>query len=472
MSIKYPISNISPEEAAADKASTVSPQGKTWKVGALTYTTAGLAVLFCWLLWGDFAFSMRDRSVPNIMQLLFKRYGASLMLTGLLSSSLVSGLSLIIGPIVGYHSDRTRTRWGRRIPFLIMPTPFIVASMVALAFSPQLGVFLHQLLGSYSPGRDSSVLIILGIFWTVFEISCITAGSVFGALVNDVVPQAVIGRFYGLFRVVSLIAGIIFSHWLFGKSETHFLWLFLGLAALYGGGFTIMCLNVKEGKYPPPPSEATAGAGGFLSGIRTYFKDGFGHSYYLWYFAAAVLGNLALNPFNMYSIFYGKSFGMTTDDFGQCLAITFSGSLILAYPLGALADRFHPIRISILGLILYAVTMAAAILWVRDSKSFSIALIAHGILSGTLYTSWASLGQRLLPRLKFAEINSAGIALSSLSMMLLAPTVGAFLDFTNQAYRYTFYANLLITLLALGAFLVLHSKFMALGGPKNYVAPE
>jgi hypothetical protein len=290
-------------------------------------------------------------------------------------------------------------------------------------------------------------------------------------LVNDVVPQVFIGRFYGLFRAVSLIAGIIFSYWIFGKSETHFAGIFLGLAALYGVGFTIMCLKVKEGRYPPPSQVAQA-AGGFLPGVRSYFKDGFGHSYYLWYFAAAVLGNLALNPFNLYSLFYGKSLGMTTDDFGRCLAVTFVFSLVLAYPLGALADRFHPIRVSIFGLILYAITMTAATLWVNNAKTFAIALVAHGVLSGTLYTSWATLGQRLLPRLKYAEISSAGQALSSLSVMLLAPAVGIFLDYSHQAYRYTFYANLVITLMALGAFFVLNAGFLALGGPDNYVPPE
>ena len=34
------------------------PKNK-WSVGTLTYTAAGLAVLFALLLWGDFAWSMK-----------------------------------------------------------------------------------------------------------------------------------------------------------------------------------------------------------------------------------------------------------------------------------------------------------------------------------------------------------------------------------------------------------------------------
>jgi len=104
-------------------------------VGSLTYTAGGLAVVFCWLLWGDFAWSMRDRAVPAVMQLLFKRFGASDMVTGLIFSSLPAALGMIISPIVSYKSDRLRTRWGRRIPFLIVPVPNS-ASNLATVWDP------------------------------------------------------------------------------------------------------------------------------------------------------------------------------------------------------------------------------------------------------------------------------------------------------------------------------------------------
>ena len=36
-----------------------APQKKIWHAGTLTYTTAGVVLLFFWLLWGDFAWSMK-----------------------------------------------------------------------------------------------------------------------------------------------------------------------------------------------------------------------------------------------------------------------------------------------------------------------------------------------------------------------------------------------------------------------------
>ena len=50
---------------------------KTWTVGTLTYTAGGLALLFFWLLLGDFALNLRDRSVGPVVQLFLKREGAS-----------------------------------------------------------------------------------------------------------------------------------------------------------------------------------------------------------------------------------------------------------------------------------------------------------------------------------------------------------------------------------------------------------
>ncbi|NBT24798.1 MFS transporter, partial [bacterium] len=62
----------------------------------------GLATLTFWLLWGDVAWSMRDRSVPSVMQLLFQKFGASNFVSSLLISTLPYGLILLIGPIVSY----------------------------------------------------------------------------------------------------------------------------------------------------------------------------------------------------------------------------------------------------------------------------------------------------------------------------------------------------------------------------------
>lgn len=83
----------------------------------------------------------------------------------------------------------------------------------------------------------------------------------------------------------------------------------------------------------------------------------------------------------------------------------------------------------------------------------------------------ASLGQRLLPHAKFAQFNSAAGAIVSLGTIIIGPLLGIVLDYTHHAYRHIFLASFSLTVLALGANFILYAKFMALGGPKHYVAP-
>ncbi len=50
---------------------------RVYRVGTLAYTAAGLVTIFFWLLLGDFAFSMRERSAQPVVQLAMKYYEAS-----------------------------------------------------------------------------------------------------------------------------------------------------------------------------------------------------------------------------------------------------------------------------------------------------------------------------------------------------------------------------------------------------------
>lgn len=101
----------------------------------------GLIVLLCWLLGGDFAWSMKERSITAVLQLLLQRFDASDFLGGTLIGSLPAAMTMLLGPVISYRSDRHRGKWGRRIPFLLFTVPVAVLSMAGLAFSPSLGPF-------------------------------------------------------------------------------------------------------------------------------------------------------------------------------------------------------------------------------------------------------------------------------------------------------------------------------------------
>jgi len=446
------------------------PAAKTWKAGTLTYTAAGLVVLFAWLLVGDFAWQLKERSVGATAQLILKKFGAADLLVGLLIGSVPAALGMIIGPVISMRSDRFRSRWGRRIPFLLVPLPMVVLSMAGLAFTPTFGGWIHEWLGARSPGVSGSTLLAFSIFWVFFELATIITNALFGALINDVVPQPVIGRFFALFRIVSLIDGILFNTLLIKHAEEHFFWIFIGTGLIYGVGFTLMCLMVREGGYPPPPALDGTKSGRFRA-LTTYLHECYTTPFYLWVFLACILCALSFGPVNSFSIFYAKSLGISMEDYGRFVAASYALSLVLAFPLGMLADRFHPVRMGIACIGLYAAVAFWGAGFATGLTSFGIAFVGHTVISGAYFTSTASITQRLFPKLKFAQFASAMGILQAICNGIMPPAVGLFLDLNNHAYQMTFLFSGILASLGFAALLMVHRGFISLGGPRNYVAP-
>jgi len=282
-----------------------------------------------------------------------------------------------------------------------------------------------------------------------------------------VVPRELLGRFYGLFRAISLIDGIIFNFWLTGKIPTHYTLMFVTIGAFYGCAFMWVCFRVKEGEYPPPGPKMTRSAG-----VKTYFRECFSNRYYVSVFVMMMAAGLAFAPINTFSIPYAKSLEVDMDHYGKALATTYFVSLTLAYFLGWLADRFHPLRVSIVTMVGYLLVSAYGALFATTPATFMPAFILHGVLSGCYFTSAASLGQRLFPHSRYAQFASAAGIVMAPANIVLAPLVGILIDGTGGFYRMTFFAGCAMAALALVTAWRVHGHFMRLGGPKGYVAPE
>ncbi len=444
---------------------------KTWSIGTLTYTSAGLVALFGWLLFGDFAWNLKERAAGPVAQLMLKGMGSSDLLVGLLVGSLPGALGMLLGPIISVKSDRHRGRWGRRIPFLVIPTPIVMIGMVGMAFTPALGRMLHVALGEASPGPQTATLLVFVASWTCFEMATVVANTIFSALINDVVPHELIGRFFGLFRAVSLLAGIIFNYWIFGYAETHYQAIFLGLGAAYGIGFMLMCLKVKEGDLPPAPEPGATSTTGGWKNIKTYIRECYSHPHYLWVFAAITFGLMAQGPVNAFGVFYAQSVNLSMADYGKYLALTYGFSLFCSYPLGYLSDRFHPLRVGITVMGIYTVVTLFGGFWATTANAFAFFFVVHGILAGAYLTISSAMPPLLFPQAKFAQFFSAAGICTGIAHMVLPPIVGLGLDWSGHTYRYTFFGGSALGLIAMISFLIAYRNFNRLGGQAGYVAP-
>jgi MFS family permease len=117
------------------------------------------------------------------------------------------------------------------------------------------------------------------------------------------------------------------------------------------------------------------------------------------------------------------------------------------------------------------VTAAGAIFSTR-AEIFAVFFVLHGVLSGAWFTSAASLPLRMFPKENFSQFYSALNMFIGLGIMTFGPIVGQLIDFTHKFYRLTFIASSTLAFVALILGLVVHAKFMKLGGPESYTPPS
>jgi MFS family permease len=171
-------------------------------------------------------------------------------------------------------------------------------------------------------------------------------------------------------------------------------------------------------------------------------------------------------------VFFAKSVNMSMDTYGKWMAFYFALSLLQAFPIGWLADKFHPIQVGLVALLLHGLASLWGGVFIHTANSFALGFVMTGVLSGTYFTATASLAAALLPKLKFAQYASAWGIVNCLGTMVIGPVMGRFLDYSHHKYRYTYLAGFGLDAAALLLMLVVFRKFNALGGSRHYVAPE
>ena len=406
--------------------------------------------MIVWLLIGELAIGLRERSaVPSVLELL-RQHHVSDTFVAVAISALPALFGAFVGPVISYFSDRYRSRWGRRIPFILATTPVCALSLAGLAYCGQLGRGLHQLLGSASPGEGNCIITWFCILWTIFQCTAVMTAALYSGLVNDVVPHRILGRFYAGVRMVSLGAGVIFNLWIFEWTETHLHEVFLMLAALFGGGVILMSLKVHEGEEVRRPSAQPVQQRPWdhaRAMLRAYRDECFGDRYYVFIFVMFMLAAMSFIPFNTFSQYYSTTLGLSKKELGTLLAVVYGASLFLSFGIGWCVDRYGALRICSIVLTAYALISLTAYLGRPTLATFPVVYVLHGVVSGAWFTASASLPMALFPQDRFLQFNSAKDLVASAGGILTSILLGPLLDYSGHDYSLT----LLIGALAGGA---------------------
>lgn len=439
-------------------------------------------MLFAWLLWGDFCFTMMEAVVPSILPLKLKDLGAPNWLMGAIMTTGPGILNMTVCPWVSFKSDRFRSRWGRRIPFIILTMPFLCLFLGALGWSEEIAACLQHwspAMREYAP--TTITIVFISIFMMMFQFFNMFVGSVFWYLFNDVVPAQFLGRFMGSFKFVNIGAAAIYNWFIFGYAKTNMREIFTGAALLYLVGFGLMCLLLKEGKYPEVEGETDKQNKGW-GGLLTFFKESFSHKFYWYRFlftsASAAAGSIAL-----FGMFYSIEMGLSLEQIGKSTAITSVVTMFAIIFMATFVDRWHPLRLTTYSAVFSVMSTGWVWLFVTlpDNYFFWIGIfggVVGAFHSALVQTAGLPCEMRIFPQSRFGQFCSAQAMVRSLCTCISGVLAGVFIDvikwFCNGsdfAYRFSFLWSWFFTIVSAVFLVLVYIEWNKMGGDKHFHPP-
>ncbi|OGV40706.1 MAG: hypothetical protein A2X48_22580 [Lentisphaerae bacterium GWF2_49_21] len=362
--------------------------------------------------------------------------------------------------------------------------PFLCISLALMGWSDDLTGILRQwspALCEHAPATTTIGLIAL--FLAMFKFFDCFVNSVFWYLFNDVVPPEFLGRFMGAFRIVGIAAGALYNWFIFKYAESHMREIFIGVAILYFIGFSMMCLFVKEGQYPPLEGETDNENKGW-GGLRTFFKESFSHRFYWFRFACAAFGTIA-GSIKIFDIFFNREMGLTLDQIGKMSAVTSVVVMVAIVVMASFVDRWHPLRLTVyaavFGLIGTLVTGVWLFVTLPGDYFFWISLgggLAGILLSAIVAVAGLPCDMRLFPKSRFGQFCSAQGLFRHVCNLASGIAAGLFIDVmkwlyhgSDFAYRFNFAWSFVFNAIAVWFLVLVYLEWLRLGGDSHFHPP-
>ena len=411
-----------------------------YRHGALTYTKMGLVALFAWMLWGDFCFTLMEAVVPSVLPLKLHGMDSADWVIALIMSTLPGVFNTTVCPWVSFKSDRYRSLWGRRIPFIIYTMPFLVAALVFIGLSDDIGLRLHAWFFSGSTVKSATVIVLLlAVFAGLFDLFNMFVASVYYYLFNDVVPDRFLARFMAYFRLVAIVSSATYNYFIFRYAESHMREIYLGAALIYLFGFGLMCFKVKEGEYPPPPDQGEAPS--LIKDIQTFAKECYTIPFFWYMFLQTTTGAIG-GSIGVFTVFFSKSMGLDLNLIGKMSAISLIVVAVCLGFVGSLVDRWHPVRVAVY---LHAYTtffVFGSLVWLFADAPPPLVYVAVCILDGVFNSVQQAMQQAagsprqmmLFPRERYGQFCGAQALVRSAGTMVGGLVAGIFLGVVKLFY--------------------------------------
>lgn len=324
-------------------------------------------------------------------------------------------LAIIVQPVAGVLSDNSRSKWGRRRPYILG------GAILTLSFLPGIGLV--------------GTLIGLFVIYYLLQVSANIALGPYLTLFPDLVPEEKRGRASGVKGMLEL-AGAGIAIWIVGRlmgnyfpgEGSRWLWLSLGiLGAIFLGTMLATVFMVKE----------QPGAGGenppFITMLRRAFRIDFkANPDYLKFVLSRLFFVIPLTAFQAFGLFFFRDYlgvanpAAVMGEFALVLSLCM---VAVVYPAGYLSDRFGR-RIIGFASGLIGILGIGLLFFFHSYQSIVISAVLMGIgFGGLMSTNWA-LAADIIPKKEAGKY--IGLTnLASAGGSALARLNGPMIDFFN-----------------------------------------
>lgn len=445
---------------------TIASGQKQWTVGTLTYTRFGLLSVFFWMLWGDLCVNFMEAVIPRLVPLRLESLGASKAVIGLVSASVLAGVELVINPFVSTYSDRYRSKWGRRRPFIIVCTPILAICLMAVGFAPYIAPYLN--IPGVSP--NTMTIIVMAVLLAVFQFFNVVVLATYYYMIADVVPQGVIGKFTSMYKIFGALGGMAFNKLVFPHADEWELQIYVLAALVYLVAFLMMAWQVKEGDYPPPAPLSKTGSS--LNGAAQWIRESFTIRFYQRLYLIGLFYWFAQGSVLFQQFFALNDLHLDKQAFGDAMFWAGVASLPVFFIMGPISDRVHPLRAGVVGMGLMALSHFASFFVIQNGATFFWWTIINTVTTTVWLGAQISLLPRLFPREMYGQYCSANNTLCAIGKFGGPFLAGWVIGILRDGNRYNYLWTAGFAVGGALAVLAVYWHWKRLGGDLNYVPPR
>lgn len=455
----------------SEKMSFSSLKHETWTVGTLKYTWKQLFLVgTIMLLAKQMMCTVCYTLVPSVKPLLLDSVHADAKQIALIITTIPSILNAILCPILSTMSDRTRTKYGRRIPYLIFSAPILALTLILISFHVEAAEVLTKLFPAIQCNWG---LWYLALMIFVFQVAFLFPGTAVYYLEADVIPQKCFGQYMALGSIVGTAVTSLFNFFLLDFTVKNLKLSFTAFGIAYVAVYLLQFFVIKEGEYPPVDDKVTK-EGSMARQTWEYclmfFRQCFTRKIYV-FLALATGLNAASNVCRgMYNIlFVTKDLKIDLKTVGEIGGVSGIISAVSIYFFGKLMDKTHPMFIYFLGGLLVMVVNVFGFFFCWGVKTYYVIAVATTLMYAFQNLANTPLLVKLLPTDKYGQYCSGNAIVNHISLIIGSALGGIVTQ--HFGYRVMFVWDFFVTALATGALIVVYFEWKRYGG-KNYQAPQ